>query len=137
MAASTALTRLNPASLPDAGAVGYSQISIVEPGRLAFISGQVAWPREGGPTPATLSEQTRLVVQHAKAALQATSASPHDIAMVRVYMTDLRPETQAEVMPHLLELFDGAQPSLTGIGVAALAAPDLQIELEMVVRLPA
>jgi enamine deaminase RidA (YjgF/YER057c/UK114 family) len=130
------LTRLNPASLPDAGAVGYSQITTVEPGRLAFVSGQVAWRRDGGPTPDTLSEQTKLVVQHAKAALKAVSASPHDIVMVRVYMIDLRPETQAEVMPHLAELFDGAQPSLTGIGVAALAAPDLQIEVEMVVRLP-
>ncbi len=27
-------------------------------------------------------------------------------------------------------------PSLTGIGVAALALPDLQIELELTVRLP-
>ncbi len=39
-------------------------------------------------------------------------------------------------MPHLLALFGGAQPSLTGIGVAALAGPDLQMEVEMVVRLP-
>ena len=36
----------------------------------------------------------------------------------------------------LVEFFEGAQPCMTDIGVAALAAPDLQIELEMVVRLP-
>lgn len=51
-------------------------------------------------------------------------------------MMNLRPETQAEVMPHLSDLFEGIQPSLTGIGVAALAAPDLQIEVGMMVLLP-
>jgi enamine deaminase RidA (YjgF/YER057c/UK114 family) len=39
-------------------------------------------------------------------------------------------------MPHFLATFDGAQPSLTGVGVAALAAPGLQIEMELTVRLP-
>lgn len=34
------ITRMNPGSLPDAGQAGYSQISIVEPGRLAFVSGR-------------------------------------------------------------------------------------------------
>lgn len=33
------------------------------------------------------------------------------------------------------KLFDGARPSLTGIGVAALAGPDLQLKVEMIVRL--
>ena len=56
--------------------------------------------------------------------------------MVRIYRVDLTPERMEEMMPHLLAAFDGAQPSLTGIGVAALAAPDLQLEMEMIVRLP-
>jgi enamine deaminase RidA (YjgF/YER057c/UK114 family) len=51
-------------------------------------------------------------------------------------MVDLTPERLDEGMPHLIALFDGAQPSLTGVGVAALAAPDLHVEVEMVVRLP-
>lgn len=103
---------------------------------LAVISGQVAWRRDGGPTPDTLTEQTKLVVQHAKAALKAVNASQRDIVILDVYMMNLRPETQAEVMPHLSDLFEGIQPSLTGIGVAALAAPDLQIEVGMMVLLP-
>ena len=56
--------------------------------------------------------------------------------MARVYMVDLNPERLEEMMPHLLATFDGAQPSLTGIGVAALAAPNLQLEMELIVRLP-
>ena len=39
-------------------------------------------------------------------------------------------------MPHLLAMFEGARPSITGIGVAALAGPDLQLEMELTVRLP-
>lgn len=56
--------------------------------------------------------------------------------MASVYVVDLTPERLEELMPHLLELFDGVQPSLTGIGVAALAAPGLQLEIEVIARLP-
>ncbi|MFC3053778.1 RidA family protein [Kordiimonas pumila] len=129
------ITHLNPSTLPDAAAAGYSQITVMEAGKLAFISGQVAWRANGEPVPDTLSGQTEVVVANAQAALKAIGASAKNIVMVRAYMTDLRPETIAEVMPHLNILFDGHLPSLTGVGVTALAAPDLMIELEMTVRL--
>ena len=130
------LTHLNPPSLPDAGAIGYSQITTVEPGRLAFISGQVALPPDGGPVPDDLAEQAKLVARNARAALEAVGASAQDLVMARVYVVDLTPERLEALMPPLMDLFDGAKPSLTGIGVAALAGPDLQLEVEMIVRLP-
>ena len=130
------IARLNPPSLPDAGALGYSQISIVEVGRLAFVSGQVAVPSDGAPIPAGLVEQTKIVGANVKAALAAIGATAQDIVMARVYMVDLTPDRLGEMMPHLLAALDGAQPSLTGVGVAALAAPDLQLEMELVVRIP-
>lgn len=133
---SNAITRLNPTSMPDAGAVGYSQISIVESGKLAFVSGQVAWTSSGEPAPSGLAEQAKLVLENAGAALRELNVSTHDIAMVRVFMIDLSPERLDVLMPLLNEWFDGAKPSLTGVGVAALAAPDLQLEMEMTVRLP-
>ncbi|MFQ6546448.1 RidA family protein [Aestuariibius sp. 2305UL40-4] len=131
-----ALTRLNPPSLPNAAEMGYSQITIAEPGRLAFISGQVAWKPGGEAVPSALAEQAKTVAENAKAALEAVNATPHDVIMARVYLVDLTSERQEQIMPHLLAMFDGAQPSVTGIGVAALAGPDLQIEMEMIVRLP-
>lgn len=133
---SKAITRLNPPILPDAGNAGYSQISTVEPGRLAFISGQVAWRPEGEPVPETLGEQTEIVIANAKAALNAIGARPRDIVMIRVYIVDLKPEMVGEAMERLGRFLEGTQPSLTGIGVASLAGPDLKIEMEMVVRLP-
>ena len=131
-----AVSRLNPPSMPNSLELGYSQISIVEPGRMAYVSGQVAVSPDGDPVPDDLVAQTRLAARNARAALDALGASPGDIAILRCFMTDLNSETLAQVFPPILELFDGAQPSITGVGVAALAGPDLKIELELTVRLP-
>jgi enamine deaminase RidA (YjgF/YER057c/UK114 family) len=130
------ITRVNPPTLPNAAELGYSQISIVAPGRMAYVSGQVAWRPGGEPVPTSLAEQMQCVAINAKAALDAVGASPHDVVIARVYVVDLTPERLEALMPPFLATFEGAQPCVTGIGVAALAAPDLQIELELVVRLP-
>jgi enamine deaminase RidA (YjgF/YER057c/UK114 family) len=131
------IIRMNPPSLPDAGAAGYSQISVAEPGRLAFVSGQVAWQSAPEPTPETLRGQTEVVVGRLKAALEALSATPHDIVMLKIYAVGLTPESMNESMPLVMAFLDGAQPSLTGVGVASLASPDLLLEIEMIVQLPA
>ncbi|MEJ6393971.1 RidA family protein [Gymnodinialimonas sp. 2305UL16-5] len=131
------IVRLNPPTLPDAASIGYSQISVFEAGRLAFISGQVALAADGSPVPEDLAEQARIVAQNARAALDAINAGPENIVMARAYVTDLTPERLEAMMPPMLDFFEGAQPSLTGIGVAALAAPEFQIELEMTVQIPA
>lgn len=130
------LVRLNPPALPDAGAMGYSQITIVEPGRLAFISGQVAWQPGGEPAPKTFMAQAELVVRNVRAALDAVGASPADLVMMRAYIVDLTPERLEQLWSLVLAFLDGTQPCVTGIGVAALAAPDLLLEIEMTVRLP-
>jgi len=130
------IARLNPSDLPNAGQVGYSQISIAEPGRLAFVSGQVAWTADGRAVPGSIAEQTRVVVANLDRALLAIGAGTADIVQMRIYVVDLDPDTQGQAMGPLLAFLDGARPSLTGIGVSALAGPDLKIEIEMVVRLP-
>jgi hypothetical protein len=79
-----------------------------------------------------LVEQMEIVAINAKAALAAVGATPHDIVMARVYIVDLTPERLEAMMPPFLAAFDGAQPCVTGIGVAALAAPNLQVEMELV-----
>lgn len=131
------IVRMNPSTLPNAGEIGYSQISIVEPGRMAYVSGQVAWRPNGEPVPAGLMEQMKIVATNAEAALHALGATPEDIVIARCFVTDLTPERLEQVFPPLLEMFKGAKPCITGVGVAALAAPDLQVELELTVRLPA
>ncbi len=130
------ITRLNPPTMPDSTGLGYSQISIVEAGRVAYVSGQVAVPPDGGAVPTGLADQARLAAANARAALDALGAGPEDIAILRCFMTDLGPDTLATAYPAVLELFAGAAPCVTGVGVAALAGEDLKIELELTVRLP-
>lgn len=130
------LKRMNPQALPDAGKVGYSQISIIQPGQLAFVSGQVAWRADGGSVPGALAEQTAIVIENLQGALTALGANPLDIVQMRIYMTDLTSKTQEVAMTQIMEFLAGAQPSLTGVGVTALASPDLQIEVEMIVQVP-
>ncbi|MBY5932989.1 RidA family protein [Tateyamaria omphalii] len=130
------LTRLNPETLPDPSDLGYSQISIAGPGRLAFVSGQVALSADGSGTPSSLDGQVAQVIDNLNHALAALSATPHDIAQMRIYMTDLDDGAMSVAMPPLTAFLQGARPSVTGIGVAALAMPELKIEVEMVVHLP-
>lgn len=128
------IDRMNPPTLPDAGKVGYSQISIAHPGPLAFVSGQVAWRPDGAAAPASLAEQTAIVIDNLQGALDALQATPDDIVQMRIYTTDLNSATQETAMAKIIQFLAGAKPSLTGIGVQALAGPDLQIEVEMVVQ---
>lgn len=130
------ITRLNPPNLPNSQNMGYSQISIVEPGRMAYVSGQVAWRPDGEPVPSDIVEQTKIAAANAKAALDALGATPEDIAILRCFATELTPETLEKLFPPILEMFNGAMPCITGIGVASLASPDLKVELELTVRLP-
>lgn len=130
------ITRMNPSTMPDASKIRYSQISIVEPGRMAYISGQVAERVTGEPVPANLVEQAMIVAANAKAALDALGATPENIVIARCFMTDLTPETLEQAFPPILEFFGGAMPCITGVGVTALASPELKIELELTVRLP-
>ncbi len=130
------ITRLNPSTLPDPSEMGYSQISIVEPGRMAYVSGQVASRQGDEALPEDLAAQSRLAAANARAALDALGATPADVAMLRCYVVGLTSETLEQVFPPVLEMLDGARPSVTGIGVEALAADTLKVELELIVRLP-
>ncbi|MDO6670313.1 RidA family protein [Paracoccus sp. 1_MG-2023] len=127
---------MNPATLPNARNMGYSQIVIANPGALAFVSGQVAQTADGSAVPVGLEAQTRQVIANLVKALKAVGASPHDIVQMRIYVTDLDEDAMAIAMPPIMAFLDGAAPSLTGVGVAALAGPDLKIEIEMIVQIP-
>ena len=134
--------RMNPTSMPDAGKVRYSQISIAGSGQLAFVSGQVAWrssqaaDAEDAAVPESIAEQTGIVIENLQHALAALGATAQHIVQLRLYLIDTGAPTQTTVMPLIMAFLDGAQPSLTGIGVASLAAPELLIEVELVVQCP-
>jgi len=132
---SSAITRINPETLPDSTKIGYSQISIVESGRIAHVSGQVA-SQGDAPIPDSLIEQTKRVTANLQAVLDSLAAGTDDIVLLRIYVVDLNDTTMNQSFPIVLEWLNGAQPSITGIGVTALAGASLKLEIEMAVRLP-
>ena len=130
------VSRHNPPTIWDMASGGYSQISVAEPGRLAFLSGQVAWLPSGGEAPKDVAGQAKVAAANLAASLEELGASGQDIVMLRVYVVDATTEAFQQVQVALDELKGDGRPSITTIGVKALYAPDILVEIEMVVRVP-
>ena len=134
--APTPVGRRNPATMWDMASVGFSHISVAEPGRLAFLSGQIAKTPGGEGVPGDLAGQAKLATANLAAALAELEATVHDIVMLRVYVVDATSEAFGQAVAPLRELLRDAMPSITTIGVQALYQPEIKVEIEMVVRLP-
>ena len=128
--------RLNPPTMLDATEIGNSQISVAEPGRLAFIAGQTATRRDGGPTPHDLASQARMVATQLVAALHELGASARDVIAFRMYVVGATTDRFNEAWGAIHEALQGEMPSGTAVGVQALWTPELQLEVEMTVRVP-
>jgi enamine deaminase RidA (YjgF/YER057c/UK114 family) len=110
---------------------GYSQISVAESGRLAFLSGQVAWRPGVEGAPKDLAGQAKVATASLAAALKELEATSQDIVMLRVYVVDATTEAFQQVTTALSELVRDAMPSITTIGVQALYTPEIKVEIEM------
>lgn len=133
---SATVSRRNPTTMWNMAKGGFSQISVVEPGRIAFLSGQVAARPGSDDGPKDLAGQAKLVTASLAAALNELEASAQDIVMMRVYVVDATTEAFQQVLTALRELLGDAMPSMTTIGVQALYTPEIKVEIEMAVRLP-
>ena len=120
----------------DMASLGFSHISIAEPGRLAFLSGQIAATPGSEDVPEDLAGQAKLATANLAAALNELNASAEDIVMLRVYVVNATSEAFGQAVTPLRELLGGAMPSITTIGIQALYKPEIKVEIEMVVRLP-
>lgn len=125
------VTKVNPPTLPDALAMGYSQISTCTPGKLVFISGQVAWRPDGSPVPEDLCAQAEIAMANVVHALDAVEATPENITSVRMYVVNPEPDDWMKVAEAITPFFNGVTPCFTAIGVTALGGPGLRIELEV------
>lgn len=123
----------NPPGLPSVDT--HHQVSIATGSRLVFLAGQVAWNAEG----ATIGENDLATqVEHCygnvATALAGAGASFEDVAKLTIYVVDW----SADKAPALLGAIDRAitnlgvetSPPITLLGVSALAAPDLVVEIE-------
>jgi enamine deaminase RidA (YjgF/YER057c/UK114 family) len=102
--ASAAVSRRNPPTMWDMGSVGYSHISVAEPGRLAFLSGQIAATPGSEAAPKDLAGQAKLATANLAAALKDLEATSQDIVMLRVYVVDATTEAFQQVGSALRQL---------------------------------
>jgi enamine deaminase RidA (YjgF/YER057c/UK114 family) len=112
---------------------GFTQVVTSMPGKTVFVSGQVALDRnlklvgEGD-----LAAQARQALANLGHSLRAAGASVADITMLRTYIVDYKAEYAPELAAPFDEFFQGRPPASTRVGVQALAAPGLMIEIEAV-----
>lgn len=127
------VTLVNPEGLPKVDV--YRQVSVASGSRLVFIAGQVARDADGGKVgEGDLAAQVERCYLNLGTALAEVGGSFDDVVKLTVYVVDLTPDKMplfAEGVARAAAKL-GITPAapLTGIGVAALAEPDLLVEVE-------
>ncbi|WP_342659970.1 2-iminobutanoate/2-iminopropanoate deaminase [Rhodococcus ruber] len=127
-------TLLDAEGLPEVGL--YRQISVATGSKLVFTAGQVAVDADG--TIVGVGDLTAQVGQcclNVATALAEAGASFHDVVKLTVYLVDWTPDKMQSFVTGATRAaaklgVDLPLPPLTGIGVAALAEPDLLVEIE-------
>jgi 2-iminobutanoate/2-iminopropanoate deaminase len=99
-------------------------------GNLVFVSGHVGWVPETREAPAGIEAQTAQTLENLKSVLQAAGTSLEHVVKVNIYLTNIA-EDFAPMNQVFRRYFPDDPPARTTVGVAALARPDLLIEIEL------
>lgn len=120
---------INPAGLVEPQ--GYTQVAVATGSRMVFVAGQVGQDAQGTVV-GDLAAQTAQALRNVGTALEAAGATFGDVAKTTVYVVDWRPEKMGDLVAGLTSAGIANPGPTTLIGVAALAGPDLLVEIEVV-----
>lgn len=124
-------TVVNPDQLHDPVPFGYSHTAVVPPGSgLVFVSGQYASGPDGRVAAADFAGQVDQVFRNLTTALAAHDLLPTDIAQLRTYVVGLDGERLGILGQAVATHCGDTPPTQTVLGVAALAMPDILVEVE-------
>jgi enamine deaminase RidA (YjgF/YER057c/UK114 family) len=130
------LSRHNPAELSPP--TGFSHAVTATGSRLVFLAGQTALDTDGKVVGATLPEQFETALSNLLTALAAAGGTPHDLARVTVYATDV-----ADYRAHAAELgriwrraAGRDYPAMAVVGVVRLWDEQCLVEVDGVAVLP-
>jgi enamine deaminase RidA (YjgF/YER057c/UK114 family) len=114
---------------------GYTHIVVVQPGRIAYISGQVALNAAGELVgEGDIVAQTRQVFENIAAALKSLGTDFGSVVKLNYYAVDV--SRLAEIREVRSEYLTSEPPASTFVVVKGLVRPELLIEVEAVVALP-
>ena len=100
-------------------------------GRLVYLSGQLAWDKDGIIVGAgDMRVQFRQVGENIKAALDAAGATLADLVKTNTYVTDMDAFFGCVDVRH--EYFGPGWPTSTTVEVSRLADPEAMIEIEAI-----
>lgn len=127
------ITLINPDGLPSVDL--YHQVAVASGSRMVFLAGQVSVDADGAVIgTGDLAAQVEQCFRNVATALAAADATFADVAKLTVYLVDWTPDKMgalaAGISRAAAALGISAPPPLTGVGVAALAGPELLVEVE-------
>lgn len=130
------LTHINPDSLSDSLAVGYSQVIVAQPGKMVFIAGQVGWDASGTMVSIdSFAKQAAQALENVKIALREAGSSGADLVQLKYFVVGLTRDRVGELSAAIKasDLFNYDHPP-TGavVGVEKLAREEFLIEIEAV-----
>ncbi|MBN9473526.1 MAG: hypothetical protein ABS43_23095 [Bordetella sp. SCN 67-23] len=127
---------INPTRLPAPN--GFTHVAIAPVDRLIVVSGQVAYAQDGSIVgKGDLAAQTRQVFENLATALEAAGSALTYAVKLNYFVRDLTEEAVATIRRVRAPYLDAGQPpASTLVGVAALAKPDLLLEVECLALLP-
>jgi enamine deaminase RidA (YjgF/YER057c/UK114 family) len=99
---------------------------------IAYVSGMVA---RGAPNLEKMDEyeQAKVIFAKIKALLEAAGGKMADVVKVTIFVTNIKNNTK--VWKARAEVFSGNFPASTLVQVAALASPEILVEIEAVAHL--
>lgn len=103
----------------------------VEGKRMIFLSGQLAWDKDGNTVgKGDMRAQFEQVGQNLKNGLEAAGASLEDVVKAVTYVTDM--DAFFECIDIRDKYFGPGWPTSTTFEVSRLADPDMMIEIDMI-----
>ena len=123
---------VNPENLFDSTQYGFSQIVISNPGKLIFISGQVAWDENLNIVGENnLKAQTQKAIENLKIAIESVGGTMENIMMLRIYKVNYQNGDGPIINSILKENFGTKNPpASTWVSVNGLANEGFMIEIE-------
>jgi len=127
------ITLVNPDGLPEVDL--YRQVSVATGSKLVFIAGQIARDADGNKVgEGDFAAQVEQCYLNVGTALAAAGATFDDVVKLTVYLVDWTPDKMPLFAAGVARAAEklGVTPAapLTGVGVAALAEPDVLVEVE-------
>ena len=121
---------LNPDGIFKPGT--FSQIAITSGDTVVYISGQTARDEKSNIVAVgDVKKQAEKVFENLRVAVEAAGGSMGDIAKITTYVVGLKPDDRVWIGEMVKKHFP-KPPAHTLVGISALAAPELLIEIEAV-----